>query len=332
MTPSEKRCSRRRGGFTLIELLTVIGVIAILIALLLPAVQSAREGARRLHCLSNLRQLGMGAQHYAANWECFPPGHLATPGFCGETYCVNYISPQVRLLPYLEQQQLYSSLNFITGIKLRALTPANITVSRWPVAVFLCPSDPNARGGAVSYRACQGPGCSLSEVNQGAFAFESLSMASFTDGFSQTMMMSEKPVGSGPGDRFSPFADWYDIKTELPVPPNKRTSSFWLDLCARLPSQALQDKDRRQWDAGGTWLLSGATYTGFYTAGPPNSPIMDCGESTCNGSGVFSARSRHPGGVNVLMGDGSARWTTSSLQLAVWRAMGTRDGQETVSH
>ncbi len=134
--------SEQRNGFTLIELLVVIAIIAILIALLLPAVQAAREAARRLQCVNNLKQIGLAVHQYHDANNSFPPGQLLY---------VNWrdISALVSLLPYLEQQPLYSAFNQADVYPINGMGPVlpsyppNTTVARIQVAGFLCPSDIN---------------------------------------------------------------------------------------------------------------------------------------------------------------------------------------------
>jgi prepilin-type N-terminal cleavage/methylation domain-containing protein/prepilin-type processing-associated H-X9-DG protein len=151
------RSSRR--GFTLIELLVVIAIIAVLIALLLPAVQSAREAARRVQCVNNLKQIGLALHNYHSAADSFPPGSAlngiaATPGLYA-TWEPN-MSAQAMMLPYLEQSPLYNALNFSFGAEydLGMNSTGVLTV----VAGFLCPSDPNAAKGinTNNYHSCIG--------------------------------------------------------------------------------------------------------------------------------------------------------------------------------
>src|SRR5262245_45987061 len=130
--------SLRRGGFTLIELLVVIAIIAVLISLLLPAVQSAREAARRAQCVNNLKQLALGAANYEQTVGVYPPGLYwciltgQYQGFVG-TNC----GPMVHLTPYLEQNQLYNSINFMEAVYYNS----NLTVHGIGISTLWCPSD-----------------------------------------------------------------------------------------------------------------------------------------------------------------------------------------------
>lgn len=164
-------------------------------------------------------------------------------------------------------------------------------------------------------------------ADDGAGAFvvgELVRHAEFSDGLSNTLAFSEKVIGSGPGTapkRGSPFRDWNEHKLNW---PRRGTADQWRSACAAEPIA------RAYWmtDGGASWLLGGAAYTAFFVAGLPDDRIPDCGTMSMEGTGLFSARSYHPGGVNAAMSDGSVRWCPSSIDLAVWRGLGTRAGGE----
>src|SRR5271166_430496 len=136
---------KRSRGFTLIELLVVIAIIAVLIALLLPAVQSAREAARRMQCVNNLKQLGIALHNYHDALSIFPPGYIAASKFIdGETDTAPGWSWASMILPQLEQASLYSSINVYLPIQ----AGANVTATQTIVGAYLCPSDQLPAGGA----------------------------------------------------------------------------------------------------------------------------------------------------------------------------------------
>ena len=132
--------SKQRSGFTLIELLVVIAIIAVLIALLLPAVQSAREAARRTQCVNNLKQLGLALHNYGSSYGAFPIGRSVFPNWTAGPTPYSY-SPFAMLLPFVEQSPLYASINFNlpSGTAYQA---GNTTALATAVAGFLCPTDP----------------------------------------------------------------------------------------------------------------------------------------------------------------------------------------------
>jgi prepilin-type N-terminal cleavage/methylation domain-containing protein len=313
----------RRRGITLIELLVVLGIIAILVGLLMPAVQAAREAGRRARCLNNLRQIGLAMHAYAASWDVFPPEThgIHRPLWPGAPVGV-LDSPQMMLLPYLEQSPVYNAINVsLDAISLDDIHPGNRTASRQTIATYLCPTDPGTSAPAVnSYRGNAGFCHHCRVADQGAFIpFGPNRPADFRDGLGQTLAFSEKSV-SRPG-RYDPRRDWIELKDNLNEP------SDWLRVCGSL--SPLDMASARQ-DSGHTWFISHMRFTMFFVTVPPNSSIPDCGDANFNGRGVYGARSGHPGVVNGLMADGSARAFRSGLDPGVWAALGTRAGGEVV--
>jgi prepilin-type N-terminal cleavage/methylation domain-containing protein/prepilin-type processing-associated H-X9-DG protein len=316
------RLARPRQGFTLIELLVVLGILSILLGLLLPAVQSAREAARRARCAGNLRQMGLALQSYATADGGFPPG-VTFAWLTRNPNLTSYLSVHTRLLPYLEQPELFNSINgSVPAFGLVQLPGANETVARAVLDVFLCPSDPYPRGspfGTTNYRANLGRcrGCPESEGDGGAFSMRGRhGLQNFVDGLSNTIAFSEKPI-SAPA-RPSPFRDW-----TLPFVANcHKSADEWVATCSDLANARLTTP---MLDAGHTWMLANTQFTGFYVLLPPNHRIPDCG---CGIPGVFTARSYHPGGVNVALADGSVRWVASGISPPVWLALGTRAGRD----
>ncbi len=314
---------RNRPGLSLIELLVVIGIIGVLVGLLLPAVQAAREAARRVRCVNNLKQLGLALHGYAAAWDVFPLSSTGLRGGPGRVYGTP-ASVQVMLLPYAENVDLYNSINLDDSSQAFGIIgPANATASSVVVSMFLCPSDPNTsgRGGVNSYRANLGLCYFCDDEDAGAFVFGPTRLAGFTDGLSQTLAFSEKLVGSGSSAAYSPTRDWIDPG----FIPRPGSADDWLSVCSDLRSSAGSHPD-----AGHTWLLSGTINTAFFVASPPNSPIPDCGNYHVGGTGIFGARSLHPGGVNASLTDGSVRWFGSGIAPDVWRSLGTRNRGEVV--
>ena len=335
MTIHEDSSASRR-GFTLIELLVVIGIIALLVGLLLPAVQASREASRRAHCANNLKQVILATHAFEVVNGGFPTTHFfgLLPRPKGSTALGNY-SVHFRLLPYLEQNDLYNSINMSlpVGADLVGLEIYHRTAATCALNAFLCPSDPNTMSGPfapTSYRACTGLGemkkrDGLTYVQfEGAFVppmyGNSLRLSEISDGLSNTLAFSEKPVGSGSTRTYSPFRDWSEVNWN-----DEMLADQWIVSCSRPVSI------KPKLDAGATWMSAGAIHTHFFATAPPNSLIPDCGIVLDDGIGLFSARSYHPGGVNAAMADGSVRWFSSGTQMRLWRSLGTRAGGEVVS-
>ncbi|HKB35023.1 MAG TPA: DUF1559 domain-containing protein [Gemmataceae bacterium] len=344
---------RRRSGFTLIELLVVIAIIAILIGLLLPAVQKVREAAARMQCQNNLHQLGLAVHSYHDANNQFPFGkgqdyRAAIP--TAPVYARWSIHSQ--LLPYIEQGNLYRSIDFnnppdtpgMAGTVINFM-PAytspggvNSAASRTKVVTFLCPSDPAPLPGdwpgQNNYYANQGSNflCDLSEAqpstlapgeqSNGPFYYLSKNrMASITDGTSNTVLFSEKRRGMG-----SP-----DPRTDMLTMPNQAALNDAYTACTGLNPATATPLTSKQ---GYSWVMGEMCCTTYNHVSTPNS-------TTCAGIGfpgnmsnmamVVPPSSVHSGGVNCLFGDGSARFIVNSVTLAAWRGMGTMNGGEIIN-
>jgi prepilin-type N-terminal cleavage/methylation domain-containing protein/prepilin-type processing-associated H-X9-DG protein len=343
MTNGAER-NRSHHGFTLIELLVVIGVIGVLVGLTLPAVQAAREAGRRAQCLSNLRQIGIAMHAYEGAFQCFPVCNtvvVRSPSYLYE----GHFAPQVRLLPYLDQKALFDAINFDTGsVPLETegfepLTPeelainsTNQTVYMTRLSVFLCPSDPGPWRVGNSYRANIGVGPSKSmtaefpDSGNGFFSESSWQVrmirpAYVPDGISHTAAFSERLQGSGQPGAGVPARDFYS------QPFFVRTADQLLQSCR------IAARDGKEvWTLGGAWWFwLGRERTLYSHTQPPNGQVPDCLQGAARTApGMASARSFHPGGVNVMMGDGAVRFTLDSISTAVWRGLGTRNGRELV--
>jgi prepilin-type N-terminal cleavage/methylation domain-containing protein len=316
---------RRRGGFTLIEVLVVVSVVGLLATLTLSAVQGAREAARRLRCASNLRQIGLALSQYAAREGLYPTAFNGDGAFA--------FSPLARILPELDQSTLFHALNF----DLRATDPSNATVDAVTLAIFLCPSDgsrPRDGTGPTNYRVNLGSGTSSLSTHMApgeAGPFESLRWlgpAAIQDGLSTTALAAEKSLGDGDPGRWDRRRDfWYADFVRRPSPPTEAA----IARCAAVPPGHVHNSS-----GGGRWLIDGYL-NGFYNhAVGPNAEVPDCSllppprplEEGGGGAGVFAARSRHGGLVHVLAGDGAVHRVSDTVDLAVWRALGTRAGGE----
>ncbi|WP_165224615.1 DUF1559 domain-containing protein [Aquisphaera insulae] len=364
-TPSDRNRAR---GFTLIELLVVIAIIAVLIALLLPAVQSAREAARRIQCTNNLKQLALGCMNYESAHSVLPAQML--PLTTAKSF-LNYYDFGVfaKTLPFYEQTALYDTINFSAGAwdsfsLQRATTtdPANVTVFTVAVNALICPSDPTAQAPIVlayelypgfpyadwwgftqlpgfpefrgtSYRGSGGMFARFSPNNAYGAVTEvaqNITLASITDGTSNTMLMSEY--------------------TGAKIPTSNPSYSLLLSSIA-------------------PWAIGDMTLN-FDAMFPPNAVGAQLNPMGTNATNTMIASSMHPGGVNVSFCDGSVRfiknsvsswkvsddWTaggcnpafynivngatassgrtvglTAAAQVGVWQALSTRAGGEVIS-
>ncbi len=332
--------SGRRHAFTLIELLVTIAIIGILIGLLLPAVQYARESARRLKCQANLKQLGIGLQSYLSACGVFPfgvgadaDGLVASIASAGN----RRYSLHSQLLPYVEQAALFNGLNFYvqpfypdtTGDPSLVTTEGpNETVAQTTLDVFLCPSDfdrmPTRPWGQNNYRSCNG-GSWSGRAGDGIFGQATrIGPAHVSDGLSNTAAMAERIRGHDDYEQLDPNADLF----REAAPWTEDSFRAW---CGGLSDAeaALLPKHPSEANSGMTWLEGNMSWTRYNHLLPPGSKSCANG-LTWNGV-AMTASSRHAKVVLVLLGDGSVRPILNSIAAPTWKALGTIAGGETIS-
>jgi prepilin-type processing-associated H-X9-DG protein len=279
----------------LIELLVVIAIIAVLIALLLPAVQSSREAARRCQCVNNLMQISLGLQSYESANEVLPPGVVNATGPIKNSPPGYHYSWMVQILPYIEQNNLFNHFDRKSSV----YAASNTTVRAITVRTFLCPSCPTRFGpGSLSlsdYAACYNDvEAPISATNNGSFFLNSAIRAEdIPDGRSCTIFVGEKrPVVNDLGWASGTKATLRNAAS----PPNADRIRIPL-----MPSTSVEDVD----SAAASSSAASATVD----------PV-----------GGFS--SFHTGGVNFAFGDGSVRFVKNSVNLGVFRLLASRaDGQ-----
>jgi prepilin-type N-terminal cleavage/methylation domain-containing protein/prepilin-type processing-associated H-X9-DG protein len=354
-----------RYAFTLVELLVVIAIIGTLVGLLLPAVQSAREAARRSSCTNNLRQFGLAMFNYETARRSFPPTDL--PGG---------FSIQARLLPYMEETTLVNILDFTvtaTGTTWNVQRPSAQFADAFatPIPVMLCPSDPApavttvtvVTGGdfkvaGLNYMVSYGSGKGTNydqrwETDGIVYEGSKIRFAQVTDGASKTVFMSEAVRSTGndvtPGTGKTPSFPYQKTcngstgvnSAKQSTPGYPATASPWTNVAG-----AIRDPDLATiWPAmsspawrgantntlrgrGSSWGTTGAanTLTNGYTT--PNSSIPDV---IIHATGFFGPRSYHSGGANVLFGDGAVKLLADSIEAGLHRDLHSRNGGEQVS-
>jgi prepilin-type N-terminal cleavage/methylation domain-containing protein/prepilin-type processing-associated H-X9-DG protein len=353
---------RIRRGFTLIELLVVVSIIGLLTALLLPAVQAAREAARRMQCANNLKQIGLGLHHYHSAYGSFPMGGSKNNR---KTHPNSYDqwdvwSAHSAILPELDQVVMFNAINFVFAPEIDdgVSHPMNETVNLRILSLFLCPTDPFAGQWVTnSYHASYGTTTTTNYPQAGGctglFTVEaSYSLAHCTDGSSTTIAFSEALVGDGRGFARignsvhpSRYRGNVYMGDDVPEPPGIRVldastaESSVLDglqTCADLYRTSQGIADHRGW----RWGLGVTGFTMFNTIQTPNDRQFAFGGCRFNARTswnmdngfVYGASSAHPGGVNVLLTDGSVRFIKDGIARRVWWALGTKSGREVISN
>jgi prepilin-type N-terminal cleavage/methylation domain-containing protein/prepilin-type processing-associated H-X9-DG protein len=335
---------RRRSGFTLIELLVVIAIIAILIGLLLPAVQKVREAANRMKCSNNLKQLGLAAHNFESTYQTLPPGEW-TRSTDGGT---SRPSLSAVILAYVEQANKFNQFNFAFDVT----SPTNATARKQDVPIFLCPSDSSGlyyndgtgNVGRISYfgniGAVADPRRDTDPMAGVFHAFSTTAagqtptgvpLAALTDGTSNTAMFSEVMRSTGYPST---------ITNTTNVVSGNIASGAGLYDGRTVSGCAGGSVSSRINYVGLQYYRGGISHQSFYTHTLPinwnrKDPSGANQKYTC-GDGTFrnihiAASSYHTGGANVCLADGSVRFFRDTIDFATWQAIGTRGGGEVVT-
>lgn len=320
---TDPRTQARSSGFTIIELLVVVGIIGLVVALLIPAVFAAREAARRMSCGNNLKQLGLALNQYAGLHQVLPQAWILRYSF------------HSKMLPFMDQENLYNSINFSDATPMVFAHPVNspnYTCSTIGVSIFICPSEthisPDAFFGEqrTSYavnsgydpvgRGFNGP------TDMGVMGGETrpVGLAACTDGTSQTAAMSEWVLGSKTiGDR-DPLGSVFNLS----LPGTPPLFDTFVTACHQVDLRAYGSSGSRY----ALWMTGLPGLTILFFDLPPDG--YSCVNNGSVSDGIQTASSRHASGVNTLFLDGHVRFVRSSIDLATWRAISTRAGGEVV--
>jgi prepilin-type N-terminal cleavage/methylation domain-containing protein len=318
--PSNHQQSRftQRRAFTLVEVLVVLAIFALLLAILLPAVQAARESARKTNCASNVRQVLLALHNFEAAHGHYPRSICGSAN--GQRFC---LSPSGQLVDFLDGGTQSAIIQNAPP------DPNGLADHEWnrlPIdapAILHCPSDGLATGRASSYRFCRGVHPLWPEDAGGVFLwYQPKRPGDVTDGLSNTAFVSERLIGTTEG-------------TDNLRDPLVTSSVEHMNLasdCVTANQSGSTTSGQSPRPSGAFWLSGDWLHSSYYHFFPPNAAWRDCsGHYAYVGLALISARSHHPSGVHVGFGDGRCVVVRNSVDLVVWRAMATRNGHEAIT-
>jgi prepilin-type N-terminal cleavage/methylation domain-containing protein/prepilin-type processing-associated H-X9-DG protein len=340
---------QKRTAFTLVELLVVIAIIGILIALLLPAVQAAREAARRMQCVNNLKQLSLALHTYHDATKGFPAAMGYSPAGAAfplkdELDEYSLFGPHVALLSYIEQGSVFE--RFTAACQEYKANPPGFALgapgSDWKnarISAFSCPSGSTRTNGLSDISGigqissnsyvfsmgdyAGGTNIGSTNTNRGAFGGHKKfrSMGSFSDGTSNTVVFSESIPGDQNGNRVKGNISYFNSGNPL--------NAMTPQQCLGTSSDKKVLNQNQYYARGEVWFLGIPQFNAFLTVLPPNSP--SCANSQRSqgnyeleyDAGIYSASSNHTGGVNIGLGDGSVTFTSDTISSTTQGDLGT---------
>lgn len=307
----------RRNGFTVVELMVSLAVLAVLVAIIVPAAMSARESARRMHCQNNLRQIGLGILEYESQYGTLPNG----------------LTLRFQLLPFLELTSIYDQFD--------ASAPANVADAQFHriknivIPQYLCPSDPvspsNSLVSSSSYPSCFGSGVLVNRVD-GAFGIWGyapsepstgpIRLGDIVDGTSNVAAVSEWLYNNGPVHRLR--ETWV-----TPQVYSRTEADAFRNTCETLPLDPVAYGWQFAGDRGSPWYSGAFGYGQYNHMLPPNRP--SCSNRGGIVTGIYTAGSFHNGGANLLYVDGHVRFESENIDRRVWQRIGSRNDDAAVS-
>jgi hypothetical protein len=314
---------RGRRGFTIVEALVSVAIIGLLVGLILPAVQIARESARKTECRAHLRELCSAVANFESQHGVLPP-ERAKGGFR---------SPLIEILPMVDQAAYYNQV-LREGVHISYLPEDPVSRRRPVLAIFRCPSDQQALGTNFRFNhGCDVLGSDEEGKGRGPLSIPAAPSSQVTDGLSNTVIMSEAVMSPNGPHSFHRGDAWYSGLGYQRVP--RPSNDDVVSLCQEAAASPAPFYPY----VGHDWAISGLGHAGYNHVLPPNATVLNCrlDGPQLNGAmdhywpvGILKASSYHHGGVNVVMLDGSARFISNSIDLTVWQAISTgADGEPT---
>ncbi len=305
-------------GFTIVELLVVISILGFLVSMVLPAIMSARAASRRVSCTSNLRQVGVGLLNFESSNACLPGVFWGGIQGTNQNDITEWsFSPSSLIAAYIDSNALANQVPMLMSEGMTDPTWASSGLAA--PEILHCPADALATGMSSSYRYCRG-NIPLWPTDPGGSFIKpkGIRLAQITDGLANTAFASERLISL-------PQLGRPDRNRDL-IAVDASVINDVAPACIAANSAGLQDWSS---DAAGiSWLSGRWLDASYYHLFPPNSSWADCVEQVSPVGSLATARSYHPGGVNVLFGDGHVRFVSNSVAHAVWRAYATRNGSE----